>query len=258
MIVGNDASPGSYYREQLSCGLTNAGGPQFLYSTLLFAAAAGFLILLLVASLTHFGRSAVSYLATLLSFGKWNETQADRLLHSNRNLAMRMIFNNFQLRHEATQRQAYRDIQRSERRRRQRQGGAGERRDETTESNNGDQQSDNESPPKEPVSLALKTRIFGSCEHDFPPTTDDGEASVEGEEDCDLMTCSICIMELEKGDRVGALPCRHVFHVSCLKPWLQQNNVCPMCKREEIAQPKYETKDQAETQKTNQEAIWDV
>lgn len=34
--------------------------------------------------------------------------------------------------------------------------------------------------------------------------------------------CPVCTEELVVGDKVQQLPCKHVFHVDCLKPWLQQ------------------------------------
>ena len=42
-------------------------------------------------------------------------------------------------------------------------------------------------------------------------------------------TCSICLLTLEEGDRIGALRCRHHFHVDCLKSWLSRKNACPLC-----------------------------
>uniref|UniRef100_A0A7R9ZJN8 RING-type domain-containing protein n=1 Tax=Craspedostauros australis TaxID=1486917 RepID=A0A7R9ZJN8_9STRA len=41
--------------------------------------------------------------------------------------------------------------------------------------------------------------------------------------------CAICIVDIEVGDRVGNLPCHHVFHVDCLKPWIKKQNACPLC-----------------------------
>ncbi|CAB9519264.1 Probable E3 ubiquitin-protein ligase [Seminavis robusta] len=53
-------------------------------------------------------------------------------------------------------------------------------------------------------------------------------------------TCTICYASLEDGDRVGALPCGHEFHVDpCLKHWLTRRNVCPLCLTENIATPRY-------------------
>jgi len=54
-------------------------------------------------------------------------------------------------------------------------------------------------------------------------------------------TCAICYVPIEDGDRVGALPCGHIFHVDpCLKHWLSRRNVCPLCLQENIATPQFE------------------
>ncbi|KAF6265544.1 ABI3-interacting protein 2-2 [Scenedesmus sp. NREL 46B-D3] len=46
--------------------------------------------------------------------------------------------------------------------------------------------------------------------------------------------CPVCTEELQLQERVQQLPCnpQHVFHVGCLKPWLQQDNSCPVCRQE--------------------------
>lgn len=50
-------------------------------------------------------------------------------------------------------------------------------------------------------------------------------------------TCSICFASLPRGERIGALKCRHIFHASCLKMWLStgRNNRCPLCQAPNIA-----------------------
>ena len=48
-------------------------------------------------------------------------------------------------------------------------------------------------------------------------------------EDEDEVMCTICMIAIEDGDRVGALPCDHLFHVDCLKEWIKRRNVCPLC-----------------------------
>lgn len=44
--------------------------------------------------------------------------------------------------------------------------------------------------------------------------------------------CPICLNEYEPGVTVKKLPCDHHFHCSCIVPWLQQTNSCPMCRKE--------------------------
>ncbi len=50
-----------------------------------------------------------------------------------------------------------------------------------------------------------------------------------GEEEEEEPLCSICMMEIEDGDRVGVLSCNHLFHADCLKGWIKRRNVCPLC-----------------------------
>jgi hypothetical protein len=44
--------------------------------------------------------------------------------------------------------------------------------------------------------------------------------------------CTICLSESQKGEHLIALPCQHVFHFACLKPWLDNHNSCPTCRYE--------------------------
>lgn len=44
--------------------------------------------------------------------------------------------------------------------------------------------------------------------------------------------CPVCTETLSVGDEVQLLPCKHAFHVACVAPWLQQNNSCPVCRKE--------------------------
>jgi hypothetical protein len=42
-------------------------------------------------------------------------------------------------------------------------------------------------------------------------------------------TCSICLCEYEKGDKLVSLPCKHVFHADCITSWTDNNTRCPLC-----------------------------
>lgn len=44
--------------------------------------------------------------------------------------------------------------------------------------------------------------------------------------------CTICLDTLKKGEAIKTLPCKHMFHQSCIDEWLKQGKaVCPMCRR---------------------------
>ncbi|CEG48142.1 conserved hypothetical protein [Plasmopara halstedii] len=42
--------------------------------------------------------------------------------------------------------------------------------------------------------------------------------------------CPICLIDFEDGEDVRNLPCKHIFHVTCIDEWLKRNTSCPMCK----------------------------
>ncbi|KAK7386430.1 hypothetical protein VNO78_26654 [Psophocarpus tetragonolobus] len=58
---------------------------------------------------------------------------------------------------------------------------------------------------------------------------DDKEDPEEGEK------CPICLEEFGDGDEIGKLHlCAHKFHADCIKQWLEESNVCPVCKRKAL------------------------
>lgn len=42
--------------------------------------------------------------------------------------------------------------------------------------------------------------------------------------------CAICLDSMSDDD-ILALPCAHVFHEDCVRPWVHQNHTCPTCRR---------------------------
>ncbi|XP_042171124.1 RING finger protein 150-like [Oncorhynchus tshawytscha] len=85
------------------------------------------------------------------------------------------------------------------------------------------------------------------CAEDIPPDYEDvsesatnanhraretsrwnGERAQETESDFD--NCAVCIEGYKANDVVRILPCRHIFHKSCVDPWLLDHRTCPMCK----------------------------
>eukprot|EP00246_Nothoceros_aenigmaticus_P001869 TRINITY_DN12559_c0_g1_i1.p1 TRINITY_DN12559_c0_g1~~TRINITY_DN12559_c0_g1_i1.p1 ORF type:complete len:329 (-),score=95.42 TRINITY_DN12559_c0_g1_i1:353-1339(-) len=41
--------------------------------------------------------------------------------------------------------------------------------------------------------------------------------------------CVICRLEYEAGDDIVGLPCKHQYHMDCIRQWLRINKVCPVC-----------------------------
>ncbi|XP_010442096.1 PREDICTED: probable E3 ubiquitin-protein ligase RHG1A [Camelina sativa] len=46
----------------------------------------------------------------------------------------------------------------------------------------------------------------------------------------DAEPCCICQEEYTEGEDMGTLECGHEFHSQCIKEWLKQKNLCPICK----------------------------
>ncbi|KAL6988237.1 RING-type E3 ubiquitin transferase [Sarracenia purpurea var. burkii] len=51
-------------------------------------------------------------------------------------------------------------------------------------------------------------------------------------EEQDGLACAICKDFLFIGSVVNQLPCFHLYHPSCILPWLQARNSCPLCRYE--------------------------
>ncbi|CAJ1942837.1 unnamed protein product [Sphenostylis stenocarpa] len=44
--------------------------------------------------------------------------------------------------------------------------------------------------------------------------------------------CPVCVEKFENGSQIGKLhSCEHKFHFDCIKQWLLQKNICPVCRR---------------------------
>lgn len=54
----------------------------------------------------------------------------------------------------------------------------------------------------------------------------------EDHEQLDSLSCAICKDSLFVGTVVNRLPCSHMYHPSCILPWLVSRNSCPLCRYE--------------------------
>jgi len=44
--------------------------------------------------------------------------------------------------------------------------------------------------------------------------------------------CVICLNDFQEKEKVMKLGCDHIFHVDCMKDWLENNKECPLCKKD--------------------------
>ncbi|PON84389.1 43kDa postsynaptic protein [Trema orientale] len=50
--------------------------------------------------------------------------------------------------------------------------------------------------------------------------------------------CSICLADYNDSDMLRLLPdCGHLFHLTCVDPWLRQHPTCPICRNSPIPTP---------------------
>lgn len=65
-----------------------------------------------------------------------------------------------------------------------------------------------------------------------PPENGTGEVAIRiCDESVKNSDCSICIAEIKIGEICAILhPCCHGFHVGCVRPWLEDNETCPLCR----------------------------
>ncbi|KAK7333494.1 hypothetical protein VNO80_30268 [Phaseolus coccineus] len=54
------------------------------------------------------------------------------------------------------------------------------------------------------------------------------EGSTSEEQEIDL--CIICQDEYKNKEEIGILRCGHEYHADCIRRWLQERDVCPLCK----------------------------
>lgn len=75
------------------------------------------------------------------------------------------------------------------------------------------------------VFLSLPRCVFPT----IPSTRQEEEATWNGSGEC-----SVCIESFRVSEECLLLPCRHLFHRTCLTPWFRGHRSCPYCRAEII------------------------
>jgi len=44
--------------------------------------------------------------------------------------------------------------------------------------------------------------------------------------------CSICCSNITLKEQFQLIPCGHMYHPKCIQPWFEENNTCPVCRKE--------------------------
>ena len=53
----------------------------------------------------------------------------------------------------------------------------------------------------------------------------------------DDRTCAVCLNDMDIGEEVRIMPCKHLFHKDCVDEWLRVNASCPTCRWSIINRP---------------------
>ncbi|XP_064588490.1 E3 ubiquitin-protein ligase RNF115 isoform X2 [Zonotrichia leucophrys gambelii] len=84
---------------------------------------------------------------------------------------------------------------------------------------------------------AIVTQLLGQLENTGPPPADKEKISslptvpVTQEQVDTGLECPVCKEDYTLAEHVRQLPCNHVFHSSCIVPWLELHDTCPVCRK---------------------------
>ncbi|XP_029120663.1 RING-H2 finger protein ATL16-like [Elaeis guineensis] len=84
------------------------------------------------------------------------------------------------------------------------------------------------------TSLQLQCEGLASAIIQSLPAIPFGEKMKQNDGDDDgNKACSICLGEFGEGEWLRLLPnCAHLFHISCVDPWLRSHFTCPLCRND--------------------------
>ncbi|CAL4990028.1 unnamed protein product [Urochloa decumbens] len=82
--------------------------------------------------------------------------------------------------------------------------------------------------PPAPAVLSPWIGIGGAGNAPATAASIDALPTVEVSEPCEV--CAICKDDLPIAAAARKLPCGHLYHSSCILPWLEVHNSCPICR----------------------------
>jgi hypothetical protein len=93
-------------------------------------------------------------------------------------------------------------------------------------------------PIREDDDISVKSveRGYTDSELQLPGAKPDPSAAMADLEGDQEEQCPICLIEFEEGDDIRVLPCEkeHVYHKTCIDPWLLDvSSSCPLCRKGE-------------------------
>ncbi|KAL0590987.1 E3 ubiquitin-protein ligase RNF115 [Plecturocebus cupreus] len=84
---------------------------------------------------------------------------------------------------------------------------------------------------------AIVTQLLGQLENTGPPPADKEKITslptvTVTQEQVDMgLECPVCKDDYTVEEEVRQLPCNHFFHSSCIVPWLELHDTCPVCRK---------------------------
>ncbi|XP_026326186.1 E3 ubiquitin-protein ligase RNF115-like [Hyposmocoma kahamanoa] len=84
---------------------------------------------------------------------------------------------------------------------------------------------------------AVVTQLLGQLENAGPPPLPRDQIAaipnepVTAEQAATNTSCSVCWEAFTIGETISRLDCGHIFHSTCISPWLQLHATCPICRR---------------------------
>merc|ERR1719408_416597 len=83
----------------------------------------------------------------------------------------------------------------------------------------------------------LQQNRAGASMRDIENSTANWVVEDESKLPSELRTCTVCLEDVQKGQRVRTLPCLHTFHAECVEEWLKKKKLCPLCQFSIDGQP---------------------